>query len=401
MRSFRNLADAAFEPPARGLVLVGPNGHGKTSLLEALLYPEVFRSFRGARDREVVRFGEDGFHVAVEMDGSAAEHSDVARGQGPQWSPEASAPGTVVSAGYDARTGEKRVTLNGVVAPRLADAIGAVRGVVFSPSDVQLATGGAAVRRRYLDVLLSLTVPGYVETLAEYRRAVRHRSRVGAGAAGAAGAAGGAGGAGTDVEDWEALVARAGARIAAARRGWVERWAPRYGEHCVAIGEASGTAGLGYASRGTESEGDLAAALARSRERDLARGTTSVGPHRDDLRLLLGERSLATYGSAGQWRTAALALRLIEAETLAETDGRGGGRAGGRVGGGGGLPAICLDDAFAELDEERSMRLGRLVEALASRGSQVFATVPREREMPEALSGLARWRVRRGHLEAA
>ncbi len=69
MRAFRALADADFELPAAGVVLVGPNGHGKTSLLEALLYLEVFRSFRGARDRELVRFGEDGFRVEVETDG--------------------------------------------------------------------------------------------------------------------------------------------------------------------------------------------------------------------------------------------------------------------------------------------------------------------------------------------
>ncbi len=366
------------------MVLVGPNGHGKTSLLEAALYAEVFRSFRGGRDRELVRFGQDGFHVEVETEAGHPEGSEVARRQGEQWLPEASRQKSVVAAGFDARSGEKRVTVDGLRAERLADAIGVVRGVVLSPSDVQLATGGARVRRGFMDVLLSLAVTGYVEALGEYRRALRHRCH-----------------ARGDVEDWEALLARSGAAVAAARRGWTERWAPRYREYCAEIGERV-EAGLRYASRATAGEEELAAALAKSRERDLARGTTSVGPHRDDLQLLLGERALGTYGSAGQWRTAALALRLVAAETLAQPNGHDGGAAGGGGGGGGGgAPVICLDDVFAELDAERSARLGSLVETLAARGSQVFATVPREGELPAAVSALPRWRIRDGQVEVA
>ena len=362
MRAFRALADGDYALPAAGVVLVGPNGHGKTSLLEAVLYLEVFRSFRGARDRELVRFGEDGFHVEVETE-AGGDGGGVAGRPIPERSREGSGAKRFVAAGYDARTREKRVVADGLQASRLADAIGAVRGVVLSPSDSELATGGARVRRGFMDVLLSLTVAGYVEALGEYRRALRHRCR-----------------ATRDVADWEALLARSGARVAAARRVWVERSAPRYGALCAEIGEIQ-AAGLCYATRATAGEAELAEALERSRERDLVRGATSVGPHRDDLRLLLGERDLGVYGSAGQWRTAALALRLIEAETLAERDGP---------------PVICLDDAFAELDAERSARLGGLVERLAARGSQVLATVPREGEMPEAVRSLPRWRIRDG-----
>lgn len=348
------------------MVLVGPNGHGKTSLLEAMLYPEVFRSFRGARDRELVRFGEDGFRVEAEATGSEPV---VGRRADARWSQVESDKRKTVAAGYDARTREKRVTVDGLVTDRLADAIGIVRGVVLSPDDVQLVSGGARERRRYVDVLLSLVAHGYVEALGEYRRALRHRCRATP----------------ADIPDWEALLARSGAKVAAARRAWAERWAARYREHCRAIGETL-DAELCYHTRATGGELELAEALERSREKDVAHARTSAGPHRDDLRLLLGGRELRVYGSAGQWRTAAMALRLVEAETLAERDG-------------GGLPAICLDDAFAELDQARGARLGGLVEQLAERGSQVFATVPRDGEMPAAVSGLPRWRINDGRIE--
>jgi DNA replication and repair protein RecF len=374
------------ELPRAGVVLVGPNGHGKTSFLEALLYPEVFRSFRGALDREIVRFGDDGFHVAVETTEAKTRsegNREVVGRQRGRRSPADSARGRVVAAGYDARTREKRVTVDGAVTARLADAIGMVRGVVLSPDDVQLVSGGAKERRRYLDLTLSLSAPGYLESLGEYRRALRHRCRATP----------------SDMADWEAMLARSGARVAALRRTWAEAWATRYGEHCERLGEApAGAAAPGrperrgpqlcYVSRGTEGEAELAGALARSREKDVARQTTSVGPHRDDLRLLLGGREVRVYGSAGQWRTAAMALRLVQAETLAARD-------GGR------LPALCLDDAFAELDAGRSAKLGRLVEELAERGSQVFATVPREGDIPDAVRRLPRWRMMDGRLEAS
>ncbi len=344
--------------PGPGLALVGPNGHGKTSFLEALLYLEVFRSFRGARERELVRFGADGFRVEAEVVDGRAPARGVER-------TVAASAGRAVAAGYDARTRAKRVTVDGLVAERLAGAIGHVRGVVMSPFDVELVVGAPRERRRFLDVLLALTVAGYVVELAHYARALRQRSRARGG----------------DLPVWEALMARSGARIAAARRAWAAAWADRYRSTCVAMGERAEPA-LAYEPGGPDGAEALEAALARSRERDLATGRTSVGPHRDDLRLTLDARALRTYGSAGQQRTAAIALRFAEAAALAETRAE--------------PPALCLDDAFAELDAERSARLGELVSGLLGEGSQVFATVPRDGEMPEAVRALPKWHIADG-----
>jgi len=355
VQSFRNLVDGEIALPEHGLVLVGPNGHGKTSFLEALLYLEVFRSFRGARERELVRFGADGFRIEAELE------------------PERTGAPThrrTVSAGFDARTRAKRVSVDGLVAARLAEAIGHVRGVVLSPFDVELVAGAPRERRRYLDVLLALTAPGYVEALAHFARALRQRSRSRA----------------ADLPVWEALMARTGAEVSLARRTWVEAWAGRYRERCAAMGERAEPR-LAYVAGGPETAAELEVALRLGRDRDFATGRTSVGPHRDDLRLTLEGHELRAYGSAGQQRTAAIALRLLEAAALGEARGE--------------APAICLDDAFAELDGERSARLGGMVSDLLADGSQVFATVPRDGEMPEAVRALPKWMISEGLMREA
>ena len=342
-------------------MLVGPNGHGKTSFLEALLYLKVFRSFRGAREGELVRFGADGFRVEAEVED---------RGTGAQGHGGTASPGQgrrTIAAGYDARTRGKRVTVDGLAAERLVAAIGHVRGVVLSPFDVGLVGGAPRGRRRYLDVLLALTVPGYVTALAHYARALRQRARASA----------------ADLPVWEALMARSGARVASARQTWTANWAERYRASCVAMGERA-EPGLAYEPGGPADADELAAALSRGRQRDLATGRIGVGPHRDDVRLTLDGRALRAFGSAGQQRTAAIGLRLVESAALAAACGD--------------PPALCLDDAFAELDAERSALLGEMVSGLSRDGCQVFATVPRNGEMPAAVGALPKWRVVEGRV---
>jgi DNA replication and repair protein RecF len=365
VRSFRNLADADVQLPEAGCLVVGPNGHGKTSLIEALLYCEVFRSSRGAADRELVRFGDDGFHVSVAVSRRAVRGSV----QTPQTPSGVQSDGAQqrVTAGYDARTKAKKVTVDGAVPERMADAIGVVRGVVLSPGDVLLVAGGPRERRHYLDVLLALTEDGYVEALATYRRALQHRAHAADGDAAA---------------PWEHLLAEHGARIVQARRRFIERWARVYAARCNALGEER-AATLEYATRTDGTPDALREALARSRERDLARGRTSVGPHRDDLRLALGGHELRHFGSAGQQRTAALALRLVEAGAQGER---------------GATVSVCLDDAFAELDERRSRMLGAAIEELAREGSQVVAAVPKESDIPEVIGSLPRWSMQQGRV---
>ncbi len=156
VRGFRNLADAVLELPEPGLVLLGANGQGKTSLLEAIAYPVLFRSFRTALDAEVVRFGDPGFHTALGFTREGNERTIAA---------------TFRQAGR-----RKRLELDGAPLERLVEGAGIWLAVVFTPDDVRLASGPAAARRLYLDRTLALSDHEYMRALARYRAALAQRT---------------------------------------------------------------------------------------------------------------------------------------------------------------------------------------------------------------------------------
>lgn len=365
IRDFRNLARIELEVPATGMVIVGPNGHGKTNLLEAIHYLHTLRSVRGARDVELVRFGADTFHLGARIEGGAVDAMGV---------------------GFSRAAKRKKVTMDGVECERLADAFGAVPSVMFSPRDVELVAGAPTERRRFLDIALATTSRRYLTALQRYRAALvrrnaslREAGRRGGGAARAA--------------VWEPALAEAGATLWCERRRW-SRWAaPRLEALCAAIGERQRVTleyqtALAVAAGEEDDEGavrmQLTAALEGDRAQDLKRTLTHSGPHRDDLSLKLGGRALRTFGSAGQQRTAAIALRLLERETLRERSGR--------------TPLVLLDDPFAELDVARARRI---LEVLGE-GSpgQTLLVVPRATDVPAAYTTLARYHIFDGVLQA-
>jgi DNA replication and repair protein RecF len=139
LTNFRNFVDQRLDLPPGGLAIVGDNGQGKTNLLEAIYYLEIFRSFRGAADEQLVRFGEEVFRVVGRVSGEGGERT--------------------VAAAYDRRQRKKLVSLDSVEQSRMGEAIGRVGVVIFSPSDVSIVSGSPSNRRRFLDILLSLSYP--------------------------------------------------------------------------------------------------------------------------------------------------------------------------------------------------------------------------------------------------
>jgi DNA replication and repair protein RecF len=355
VRDFRNLADVSLEIPNEGLALIGDNGHGKTNLLEATYYLHLFRSMRGARDRELARFGTAGFHIAAHV------------GNG-RWDR--------IGVGVDRESGGRRIVLDGVPSPRLSDALGALPSVVIAPSDVTLVSGGPAARRHWIDVTLASTSPSYLTALREYRAALTQRNaslkaRTRASPPGI----------------WEPALAGHGAVLRIARAEFLAWSAERAADTSRALGERGhyeiryrGGVGVDAGSTREAVRDRIAAALAADRERDIERGMTQHGPHRDDLDLRLDGVSLRRYGSAGQQRTAAIGLRLLEGEWYRER--------------GGADPILLLDDPVAELDRTRAARV--LERLMASGAGQVLLAVPREDDIPGAFANLCRSHVREG-----
>lgn len=348
VRSFRNLAEAELTIPVEGLALVGPNGHGKTNLLEALAYPVLYRSIRGAADREIARFGGPGFHVAVGL-----------------------ADGGEIASTWTSATRRKRITVDGEEVAGRTVALGRWLAVAFLPTDLALVQGGAGERRRWLDRMLALASRPYLEALLRYRAALAQRNAaLRRGDAGSVGA-------------FDGVLARDGAAVITARQEWSKGASDPWMEELAALGETA-SAGLRYRTDEALADADeWPARLASSWSRDLARGQSHVGPHRDDVVLSLGGHALRDYGSTGQQRSAAIALRFLEQETLAA-------RRGVR-------PALLVDDVFAELD---SARQACLAERLVRRPGQRIVTAPRIEELPGQLA-LPRWQVRDGRVEVA
>ena len=348
-RGFRNLVPLDRPVPPAGFALLGANGSGKTNLLEAIYYPVLFRSFRGAADAEIGRFGGEGFHVEVTF--GDGEH-----------------PGTA-AATWTAAAREKKLAVDGEQVRTVAEGAGHWLAVAFLPTDTGLASGSPAERRHYLDRMLALADAEYLRALARYRQGIsRRNAALRAGDLAAA-------------QAFEPAIAKVGAVVVTGRIDWVAMAREAFAREFAELGESL-PADLTY--HGDAALADPAAWGERfqgARERDRQRGITSVGPHRDDLKLTLAGRPLGRYGSTGQQRSAAIALKLLELATLRAARGE--------------EPALILDDVFAELDRERQGRLARRLTGGGVR--QVLVSSPRQEELPSELA-LEVWEVAGGEV---
>jgi DNA replication and repair protein RecF len=259
---------------------------------------------------------------------------------------------------------------------RLGDLLGNFLLTAFAPEDLDLVRGGPQERRRFLDVLLCQLDPSSLEVLRRYRTALRQRN--------AALRWNLRGEEEALLDAYEATLAEAGGEIVFRRREWVGKLAPKAADFHGEIGGGAEALALSLSGKQEtpESPSSLAETmvdkLRESRLRDRENGLTSIGPHRDDLLVLLDQKPARDFASQGQKRSVALALKLAAANLLEETSGM--------------PPILILDDVFAELDPGRRERLGALV---AGRG-QAFIATPRREDLPFAVE--AELRLEKGRI---
>ncbi|MFG3422177.1 DNA replication/repair protein RecF [Micromonospora sp. NPDC049460] len=343
-----------LEPGAN--VLIGANGVGKTNLVEALGYVATLDSHRVATDAPLVRMGaasavircavvHEGRELLVELEIVPGKANRARLGRSP--------------------------------ARRARDVLGALRLVLFAPEDLELVRGDPAERRRYLDDLLVSRQPRYAGVRADYERVVKQRNALLRTAYLARKTGGSRGGDLSTLAVWDTHLARHGAELLAGRLELVAALTPHVAKAYDAVAAGRGAAGIAYrpsvelAEPTTDREtlaAALTAALAEARTAEVDRGTTLVGPHRDELALTLGPLPAKGYASHGESWSYALALRLAGYDLL-RSDGI--------------EPVLVLDDVFAELDAGRRERLAGLVGG----ASQLLVTCAVDDDVPASLRG--------------
>jgi DNA replication and repair protein RecF len=301
-------------PPGLTAVL-GPNGQGKTNLLEAVAWLATMSSFRGAPTEALVRRGAD----------RAIVRAEIFDGERP----------ARVEAELNAN-GRNRVLVNGSKPQRARDLLGHLRVTVFTPDDLTLVKGGPAERRRLLDDALVALHVRHDRTRTDYERVLRHRNALLKQVGGRLDAD-----AATTLEVWDQKLTDAGERLGAARAALVEDLTPVLQDAYVTLAPATAEVQATYVAPWREI--GLAAALQDARREELRRGQTLVGPHRDDLGLEIDGLPARTHRSQGEQRSLALALRLAIHRHVEQSTGS--------------TPVLLLDDVFSELDEARSAAL--------------------------------------------
>jgi DNA replication and repair protein RecF len=349
LRDFRNYArlDADFTPGFH--LLLGDNAQGKTNILEAVYLISTLRSFRGVGGAQIIRHGRKGYFIGSQIIGQDRHETKM------YWSSR-----------------ERSLGLDGRPVRKLTDYLGVLRTVVFCTEDLLLVKGPGRARRRFMDLLLAQTFPAYLPLLQRYARALRSRNALLKRPHPDAAA----------LESFSRELIGAGEEIIRLRRELVPKFSPlaRLAYRRIAQGGEELRLELLPSVKA-----DFAVELAQSRQRERTYRSTLVGPHRDELQLLVNEHSAAQFGSEGQKRTLAIALKMAQAEYVTGLHGA--------------PPVLLIDDIMGELDVKRRSGLLPLLERAHQARGQVFMTATEENWPKELGRTVQRWAVKGGTLQ--
>lgn len=389
LTQFRNFARLDVEVPAGATLIVGKNAQGKTSLLEAIYFLATLTSFHADSDRQLVNFIETQKPLGV-----ARLVANFQRSQG-NHQVEVRIIKEQTRNGVD--RSRKEVLIDGAK-KKAGEVAGQFQAVLFLPQMLQIVEGSPSHRRRYLDLALSQVQPGYADQLAEYESVLSQRNALLKQLSENSGDP-------KQLDFWDERLALRAAQILAARFAAVQELdalagrihheltrgtevlrlhyqpsfdpVPAPEKQRVLIAEPTDRSGIDQA----KIESGFLAALRKTRGEDIARGSTSLGPHRDELRFLGNGVDLGSYGSRGQVRTTLLTLKLAELEWMHARSGH--------------RPVLLLDEVLAELDESRRAdllaRLGGQQQVLLTTTDFNFFT-------SEFLASAQRWEIEGGRL---
>lgn len=328
LRNYRNYAKVSTDFSPQINVLIGSNAQGKTNLLESVYVLAITRSHRSNNDRDLVRFGAD----FARIDGRVSRklgNTDLRL--------------VISSQG-------KRAKVNNLDAPKLSAYMGKLNVILFAPEDLNLVKGSPALRRRFIDMEFGQMSPAYLANLTMYKKALKQRNaylkqlkfhqtkNL------------------TFLDVLTDQVAQYGGAVIAARAKLLQDMGKFAAVIHSDITRGGEVLQLRYVSQvHDDAFGDADAATARlqdlfakSRQRELDQGTSLVGPHRDDVQFIVNDRDVATFGSQGQQRTTALAVKLAEIDLMKQETGE--------------YPVLLLDDVLSELDDNRQTHLLRAIQ---------------------------------------
>ena len=342
LTDFRNYREETFRYEEGMNIVCGGNAQGKTNSAEAIFYLCTGYSPRATRDKQVIRYGEKSAKISCRAETRF---------------------GSVTAEIKFYADKNKEVSVNGVPVAKIGELLGNVNSVFFNPGELRLVQESPEDRRRFLDISLSQLSRSYFYALQKYKKILAQRNNL------------------LKNENlslirdtlpvWDVQLASAGAKIVSERNDYVKMLSPFAGE---AHGEITGGKETldvtgDYKFEGTEEEicVQLTDALREKTEKDTELGYTTVGPHRDDLKIKVNGTDVRTYGSQGQQRTAALSLKLAETEIFRERFGE--------------YPVLILDDAMSELDSSRKRRLKSAVKKM-----QTIVTVTEKEDVPDYAS---------------
>ncbi len=318
IKNFRNIADLSFTADSGVNVIYGENAQGKTNILESIWLFTGCKSFRGAKDCELIKFGEEFAKINLEFSDNIREKKSE----------------IIIS------EKKKNVSHNGVQLRSSAELIGSFYAVIFSPVHLSLIKDGPSARRKFLDTALCQLKPSYAEHLSGFKRALMQRNallkdlHLNTGL--------------YDMLDtWDDQLARYSATVIKERLEYIDLLSKYSKSIYSGISENKESFSVSYSRNDFKNEEfsvkdiylNELEKLKTSRKEDIIFKTTTVGPHRDDLEILINNVSARSFGSQGQQRSCALALKLGESEIIKKVTGE--------------TPVALLDDVMSELDEKR------------------------------------------------